>query len=408
VGAAWPWRRRALYGLCLLASGALAGRLLFLPFHARFAAGYGHLLPWTGSRTSLPDWALLHGLFLVPATVTLLLLAARRWRNGRLSPGAAFLGFLTCVAGALVLGVEWVAMEGDAGRMNTVFKFYFQAWAICAASCAAGTLLMAAATGARSTASPRARRILTGALWLTATVYGCGAFYAFGAIPSRCADRFPGVSVRGLDGAAFMESAVYASDKAVFPLKWDRMAIRWLQDNVSGSPVILEGHAAEYGWAGRYSVHTGLPAVIGWRWHQLQQRRPLGAGLIDRRIDQVREIYTGTDASRALALLRRHRVGYVVVGPLERTLYPREGLAKFSEQDGILWSAVHANPGVTIYRVADPETDGVRERSPDGGGQAKPAQRGDTIGPAAGFDRELGDPESGQSRIPAHENVRRE
>ena len=49
---------------------------------------------------------------------------------------------------------------------------------------------------------------------------------------------------------------------------------RWMQDNVKGSPVIAHALSAgiQYEWFNRFSIYTGLPDVVGWEWHQEQQR----------------------------------------------------------------------------------------------------------------------------------------
>ena len=76
-----------------------------------------------------------------------------------------------------------------------------------------------------------------------------------------------------------------------YDLKWDLEAIRWLLDNVVGSPVILEGHAPEYRWGARYSINTGLPTVLGWNWHQRQQRAAADDQEVWDRANDVATIY---------------------------------------------------------------------------------------------------------------------
>jgi len=126
-----------------------------------------------------------------------------------------------------------------------------------------------------------------------------------------------------------------------------------MQDNVQVSPVIMEGLGhREYLWSNRVSVYTGLPAVIGWRWHQVQQRALLPAEMVDwRRID-VSECYNTTDVARAREILARYGVGYVYVGAYERAYYNPAGLSKFEAMaaQGLL-RVVYDAQGVKIYEV---------------------------------------------------------
>ena len=137
-------------------------------------------------------------------------------------------------------------------------------------------------------------------------------------------------------------------------LSGDYAAIRWMQDAIQGSPVVLEGLGyREYLWGNRVSVYTGLPAVMGWRWHQVQQRLGvLPDAMVDWRRDDVRECYDTSDVARAQEILARYSVRYVYVGDYERAYYDPAGLAKFDTMAGQgLLRVVYDAQGVRIYEV---------------------------------------------------------
>jgi uncharacterized membrane protein len=98
-------------------------------------------------------------------------------------------------------------------------------------------------------------------------------------------------------------------------------------------------------------VYTGLPTVLGWDWHQSQQRWAFRDAVEARKRD-VERLYAGTDVTETRNLLARYGVSYVYVGRLERLYYPPAGIAKFEalRQSGAL-SVVYTNPDVTLYRV---------------------------------------------------------
>ena len=55
-------------------------------------------------------------------------------------------------------------------------------------------------------------------------------------------------------------------------LKYDYEAIHWLQDNVSGTPIIAEAKVGYYREGGmRVAAYTGLPSILGGL-HQNEQR----------------------------------------------------------------------------------------------------------------------------------------
>ena len=62
---------------------------------------------------------------------------------------------------------------------------------------------------------------------------------------------------KGLNATAFLETD-YVEDVG---------AIKWLKENIEGSPVVLEANGDSYSEYERVSAMTGLPTVMGWYVH---------------------------------------------------------------------------------------------------------------------------------------------
>ena len=289
--------------------------------------------------------------------------------------------FVLCMIGlGLVFTalVEVVVLKGDISRMNTVFKFYLQVWVLWAVASAA--VLPRLRTWLKI-AQPQKRRSLSvpelaeGSAWtpevarefenrqrIPASSWSGRWWWAFGillaacflypltAAPVRVRDRFENSTSKTIDGTAYMQTSVYLDDNRPVTLSWDEQAFEWLKQNVPGIPTILEANTPLYRWGSRVSIYTGLPTVIGWDWHQKQQRSILPGDTIDHRIEDVRTIYNSTDLAQVKDLLKRYDVKYVYVGPLEHLYYDANGLNKF-EQSNDLWSLVYQNDHVKIYQV---------------------------------------------------------
>jgi uncharacterized membrane protein len=112
----------------------------------------------------------------------------------------------------------------------------------------------------------------------------------------------------------------------------------------------LEGVTPTYRWGGRISINTGLPTVIGWQWHQEQQRWDYRQE-VGKRIRDVQTIYNTPNSSEALSLMRRYGVQYVYVGELERLYFSEEGLRKFDIDMSRDLSKVFENQDVVIYKI---------------------------------------------------------
>ena len=256
----------------------------------------------------------------------------------------------------LSMGVDIVILEGDIVRMNTVFKFYLHVWVLFAIATAFLTWQLVFVywqpllRRARVPAPRLPRLAVRGALAAFGLLFLGALLYPLFATPVRLDDRFAGSHSTGLDGAAYAETAIYNDEHGPIELAHDFEGIEWMRENVEGTPAIVEGRAELYRWGGRFSIYTGLPAVLGWDWHQTQQRGDL-AYMVQQRMIEQDSFYNTTDVDTALDFLAKYDVGYVIVGQLERYYYGANGIAKFETGlDGAL-RPVFENETLTIYEV---------------------------------------------------------
>jgi YYY domain-containing protein len=240
------------------------------------------------------------------------------------NPTVPFLLLLFLAGAGLALSVEFVYLADTFGtRMNTVFKFYYQVWALwgVGAACAIGMMLDDAALWTPF-------RIVTGVV--TALLVAAGLVYPIMAITTSGNQAHP-----TLDGTAWI--AQQSPD--------DYAAIEWLNQNVPDSPVILEAPGQSYhAELSRVSAFTGLPTVLGWDYHELQWR-----GTYDeagRRKDDIEKLYTTRDTQETLTLLDKYAISYVYVGPAERGMFPATSLQKFDT----LMDIAFQQGNVTIYK----------------------------------------------------------
>jgi YYY domain-containing protein len=396
------WAGRILAAVAAVVLLYVLGSVLYSPFTHWYSLGYGSVNAWTGSRTPMSSYLTQWGLFLF-IIVAWMAWETREWmastpvshlnklrnysllieiglaviiallayfavdgvRAGWLAlPIAAWAGILILRPNmpdvkrgvllmigtglVLTLAVEVVVLVGDIGRMNTVFKLYLQTWMLLAISAAA-------AFGWLFNVFPfwrlRWRTIYqTGLYLLFAGVF----LFTMTATADKISDRLNPAVPHTFDSITYMKTSQHW-DGQVMELGEDYNAIRWLQENVQGSPVLVEGNCTEYRWCTRMTIYTGLPGVVGWNWHQRQQR---GFASVDvqNRVDQISTFYNSMDMQFVRDFLKKYQVKYIIVGQLERNLYPAvegvpDGLIKFTQFDGKYWKTVYHENNTTIYEV---------------------------------------------------------
>lgn len=112
----------------------------------------------------------------------------------------------------------------------------------------------------------------------------------------------------------------------------------------------MEANCPEYRWCTRFTIYTGLPGVVGWNWHQRQQR-VYASTQVQERVDEVGNFYNSIDPVFSRDFLKKYDVKYIVVGQLERAAYTPEGIAKFEQADGMYWREVYRDGVTLIYEV---------------------------------------------------------
>jgi uncharacterized membrane protein len=334
----WSRLGWAILGLC-------AARMLFYPFHQKTLAHPAEFGLWTGQKSQLFDLILAHGLFLIPLVLMGGLFLTQKPKALRTRPLSSRIFWALCIGGCLflMLFVEFFHLKSDIGRMNTVFKFYYQLWwilAICTAVFVTPFLRF----------SPREPLRLLFSI-VAAIALTLGAFYPVTAVQAKLGERFWQTEVRGLDGMAYMKTSGLPIDGQIIPLQDDLGAIRWLQSNARPFEVVLEAHRPEYQWGSRISWHTGLPTVLGWNWHMRQQRPKEGADwIVWQRASDIQQAYTTTDPARMLKILQIYKVRYVISGQLEALTYGSDLNARLDSFPFL--KPVWTSGLTTIYRVS--------------------------------------------------------
>ena len=247
-------------------------------------------------------------------------------------PAVLFAYLIAGVGLLLTLAVEFIYLRDSFGtRMNTVFKFYYQAWVMMALAAAFGCYYL---LGREKPVRAPGPWLARGA-WATVLVVLLliGLIYPVFGIPSK-AGNFRAQPT--LDGMAFIQN-VRGDDYA---------AIKWLQTNVPGMAYIVESTGGSYTETAWVSAFTGLPTVLGWDFHEHQWRG--NSTEANKRRPDIEQIYQSADSAQVLNLLDKYNVEYVYLGPVERDKFQvqpntDERLSRFLEK-------VYQGGSVSIFR----------------------------------------------------------
>jgi YYY domain-containing protein len=213
---------------------------------------------------------------------------------------ASFILLMLSLGVLLILGPDFLYLRDNFGyRINTIFKFYYQAWILLSLAAAFGAAVLSSEL--RGVASA----LFTAGLVI---VIGTGLVYPLFSLQSKT-DNFKAQhpEQRTLDGTAYLANI----------MPDDYQAFQVMKQVKPG--VIAEAVGGQYTEYARFSTFTGLPTVLGWPGHEGQWR---DQALQGSRRDDIQTLYTTSDWTTAQQIIDRYNIRYIVVGNLERNTYP--------------------------------------------------------------------------------------
>ena len=190
--------------------------------------------------------------------------------------------------------------ENRNARANTMFKLTYQAYIMF------GMTMIYAIFRLLVIGKNKILKVLA-FIGLFFFVWTCG--YFGNSVHSWFGEVWKPSQYKGLNATAFLETD--------FPE--DVNGIRWLKENISDAPVVLEANGDSYSEYERVSAMTGLPTIMGWYVHEWLWRGNLSD--LNAKIEEIQEIYTSTDEARVKELLEEYNVSYIFVGSCERNKY---------------------------------------------------------------------------------------
>lgn len=265
---------------------------------------------------------------LIPALAFLFGWFSRENINETLPPAhsqpSVFVLLLIALGVLLILGPEFLYLRDNFGyRINTIFKFYFQAWILLSLAAAFGVAVMLS----------ELRRLASVFYAIVAIiVIGMGLFYPVFSLPEKT-DNFKAEhpEQRTLDGAAYLANM----------MPDDYQAIQFMQKLDPG--VVAEAVKDSYSEYARVATFTGMPTVLGWDNHESQWRDYALQGT--RKVD-IEMLYTTNDWATTQEIINRYNIRYIYVGNLERNTY-NVNEEKFNR----FLKPVFQQGSVTVYEV---------------------------------------------------------
>ncbi len=233
-----------------------------------------------------------------------------------------FVLFLIIVGSVLVIAPEFVFLRDQFGnRMNTIFKFYYQAWWLLSVAAAFGVAVML--HNLRGAWNWVYRVGLTIVLFMALVYPVLGVLNKTSDFQVPAFQESLAAARNAGDPRALLTAAqVWTLDGGAYyaRIEPDDMAgAAWLRTAQYGIIVEATKPDASYTEYARISTYSGLPTVLGWPMHEAQWRGtydPQGTRLAD-----IQRLYETSNWDEATSILQQYGIRYVFIGTLERSTY---------------------------------------------------------------------------------------
>lgn len=310
-------------------------------------------------------------------------------------PAAGFALLLIGMGLCLTLLPEFFYLKDNFGtRINTIFKFYYQAWAVWSIAGAYAVYSIIA-----DHRMPRPALILRlGVAILVALALIAGLMYTAFGVYHRAwiesgrhntpADRLYAPpadwdnSIRHVSEGMHVEPGamlysngslndnpqaltVQASQGGIVSLRGDAIAvmqpltldggdsmidpddfhvITCLSHLVEGDDAVVaeavrDAYNAQYG---RVGILTGIPIVLGWENHERQWRGATYAQVVGTRRADIDKLYSALDMTSVTDIIERYDISYILYGSTERSQYGSAGEEKFIDHLPVVCESGHS------------------------------------------------------------------
>lgn len=217
-----------------------------------------------------------------------------------------FVLLLAAVGLLLAFAPEFVFLRDNFGtRMNTVFKFYYQAWLLF------GLVLSYAL-------------VVALAKWKVTTPLGLGTNVCalLSLILALSGVIFPLAATYSKTGGFAATPTFDATAYLVQQGPAELAAAHWVRAHTPPDALVVEGKGASY-YANynRMSTLTGRPTLLGWDGHESQWRGQAYGEMAQGRVEALATLYHSLSPDEITQILNTWQIDYVYVGPTERSQY---------------------------------------------------------------------------------------